>query len=99
MAGECKGKCDGKCGRCGIDTGIAKAFEDNGTPINLGTPECKKWLGERGNDCANCPHGLGCRKYATYIQMQEYFRSIVQRLIKIKTPEEMKEFEDEFGEK
>lgn len=95
----CQGKCGGKCGRCNIDAGIAKAFEDHGTPIGYGTPKCKKWLREHENDCSGCPNDLGCKKYSALIQIQEHYDTAVKRLIEIKTPAEFKIFEEEFGEK
>ena len=88
---DCRGKCGGGCG-------IKEAFEDNGTPVGADTPKCKKWLKEHEDNCCGCPCELGCGKYAIYVQMQESFASIVLRLIEIKTPEEMKKFEEEFGE-
>ncbi len=98
MAKDRKGKCDGKCGnsnRLNLKSLLSLA----GTPVGVGTNECKNWRRTHKNNCGGCPYELGCAKYDAIVQIQEHAEAATQRLFEIKTMEEFQKFADEFGEK
>jgi hypothetical protein len=98
MAKEgCQGKCGSGCGKCGLNRELVEKLKDCGTPVGWTSPDCQKWLKEHGKDCAGCQFELGCRKYSWAMQIMEQYEAILGRLYEVKTPEEMKEFEEEFG--